>query len=398
MKNCIILLASLLAFASCASSRYALVVENNSAIAREAEIIEVELDRAEDYIVLDAEGAEVSSQVTYQGNLIFPVTIDANSSQKYTLRQGERREVDTIAVGRVYPEHYDDIGWENDKIGFRMYAPGAVADGLELYGYDIFTKRSKTPVLDILYSTQFDPEYKKLRQKYNAAKAKQGQIITNAISYHMDHGLGMDYYKVGPTLGCGALAIHDSEGFHYPTYYTSFEVLDEGGLRYTFKVGYDPVVIDGEKIVETRIITLDAGSHFNKVYVEYNNLTKSKDVVAGLVLRDTGKLTALGDNYVAYAERRNAYGWQTYNGIIFAKKRPTRLNLFDAEDKKAHGGAYGYAQIESEYTPGQGVEYYMGAGWNRWGFPTPQSWFDFMEVQAEAKLHPLKYSIKAKMW
>ncbi len=394
MKRYFILSLVLLGLTACGVGEYSLIVENPSTVARDAEIIEIEVEGAADLIVLNAAGEQIPSQLTYQGNLIFPVTIAASASQTYTLTKGERAPVETIATGRIYTERLDDIGWENDKIGFRMYSEAAFADGSAFNGYDVFTKRTAAPVLDHLYSVQFDPEYRALRNKFSAEKSKQGPILTNAISFHLDHGLGMDYYAVGPTLGCGTMALLDDEGMHYPTCYTSFEVLDEGGLRFTFKVGYDPVEIGGETITESRIITLDAGSAFNKVAVSYENLSRPTAVVAALSLRDSGEVSAQGANYVAYAEPMHDYGWQTYTGVIFPQPVQTQHRLFDKAERKAHGGACGYMQAVSTYTPGTAIEYYCGAGWNRWGFPTPESWFEFMEAQAAAKLTPLTSRLK----
>jgi hypothetical protein len=45
---------------------------------------------------------------------------------------------------------------------------------------------------------------RKLRQRGENDLADD---VYNAISYHVDHGNGMDCYKVGPTLGAGTNAL-----------------------------------------------------------------------------------------------------------------------------------------------------------------------------------------------
>lgn len=394
MKHYHILSVLLLFLASCGAKEHTLTVENRADFAREGEMIEVEIDNADQLIVLDAGGVECPSQVTYQGNLIFQVDIAANATNKYKLVKGQRAALPTIATGRVYPEHYDDIAWENDKIGFRIFTKGAEADGSKLYGYDVFTKRAEFPVLDILYALQYDREYGSRINKLKNEDPKNRTILSSSITYHIDHGLGMDYYAVGPTLGCGTAALCTDEGMHYPTYYTSYEVLDAGGLRFTFKVGFDPVLIDGDMVEESRIITLDAGSHFNHVEVEYKNLSKPTEVVAGLVMRDQGENSVVAERYVAYAEPVHIYGWQTYNAILFNEHFTSSRMNFDDEQRKAHGGAYGYLLAEGECTPSQSISYYTGAGWNRWGFETPESWFEYVEQQSAAKQLPLVLSLK----
>ena len=58
------------------------------------------------------------------------------------------------------------------------------------FGYDIWTKCVPHKVLDRRY---YDDK-------------------VNKISFHVDHGEGMDVYAVGPTLGGGTAALLDSVG------------------------------------------------------------------------------------------------------------------------------------------------------------------------------------------
>ena len=76
------------------------------------------------------------------------------------------------------------MAWENDYAAYRAYGPAFGASGGAAYGYDVFTKSTTRPVVPERY-------FKELVQK---------------VSYHTDHGDGMDVYDVGPTLGGGATA------------------------------------------------------------------------------------------------------------------------------------------------------------------------------------------------
>lgn len=370
-----------------------MIVENSSSIDRVDEIIEIEIDNAEAFAIFDASDKEIPSQITYQGKLIFPATVAAQSESHYTLRRVERSPIDTIATGRMHPERLNDIAWESDKIGFRVYAKRAGAHGAKFYGYDIFTKRGNDPVLDHLYAIENDPHDRALVIELRKTNAQAAKTLSDAISYHIDHGQGMDYYTVGPTLGCGTAALLHQGQTIYPTYYDSYEILDQGGLRFTFKLTFDPVQIGDDMVVEERIITLDAGSHFNRIEVNYLNLTTPTAAIAGLVLHDAEPVHQILEGSIAYAEPVHIYGWQTYNAVLFPESFNPQLDLFDAERQAGHSGAFGHLQACGTIEPNSPLIYYMGAGWNRWGFASPQQWFDYV-AEAEGRYRePLTYRV-----
>ncbi len=380
---------------SCAGESHTVIVENISSVAREGEIIEISIDGAESFAVFNSLGEEIPSQVTYEGNLIFPATVEARGKSRYTLHQAEPSPIETIATGAIRPERIDDIAWENDRIGYRVYSKKAGRGGAKLYGYDIFTKRGDAPVLDLLYAVENDPHDRALvTQLRKSGETKAAQTLSDAISYHIDHGLGMDYYTVGPTLGCGTAALVQGGETIYPTYFSEYEILDEGGLRFSFKLIFDPVDIGGDMVVEERIITLDAGTHFNKVEVNYRSLTKPSEVIVGLVLHDMGEEHQMKGQSIAYAEPTHIYGWQTYNAVIFPEDMDAELYLFGSESREKHGGAYGHLQAKGIVEPNEPLVYHMGAGWNRWRFESAQDWFEYVASQEVALTTPLRYTIK----
>ncbi len=394
MKRYLIFCIVLLSLASCREEEYSLIVENPSSVDRVSEIIEIELEEAEAFAVYDDADVELPSQLTYNGKLIFPATVAAKSKSSYVLKRAERSSIDTLTKGRVYPERLDDIAWESDKIGFRAYGKRAGAHGAKFYGYDVFTKRGERPVLDHLYAVENDPHDRALVIELRKSDPKAAQTLSDAISYHIDHGLGMDYYVVGPTLGCGTAAlIHDGENL-YPLYYDKCEILDNGGLRFTMKLTFDAVQVGEDMVVEERIITLDAGQHFNHIEINYQGLTQPCDVVVGLSLRDVAEQHQIKSGSIAYAEPVHTFGWQTYTAAIFPEQMTPSLNLFDEEQMAAHSGAFGHLQTIGEVQPNEPFIYYAGAGWNRWGFDAPQQWFDYVAEQETVKHNPLTYTLK----
>ena len=90
--------------------------------------------------------------------------------------------------------------------------------------------------------------------------------LASYVDYHRDHGYGMDAYTVGPTMGAGVPALMEGKAFVYPLCYKEVEILDMGPLRFSARMVFAPVQIGQDKdVVETRVITLDKGTHLNKL-------------------------------------------------------------------------------------------------------------------------------------
>ena len=108
------------------------------------------------------------------------------------------------------------------------------------------------------------PAVEKLRRE----NRQRGDSLYRTISYHNDHGQGMDLDKVGATLGCGTPALMDADGnLVYPYCFKDYEVLDNGPLRTTVLLGYEKKAFNGDSITEHRIVSLDKGSNFNRCTV-----------------------------------------------------------------------------------------------------------------------------------
>ena len=102
---------------------------------------------------------------------------------------------------------------------------------------------------------------------------KAASELYRSVSYHVDHGNGMDCYAVGPTLGGGTAALFPDSTIVYPYCYKDCEILDNGPLRFTAKLVYNPLVVKGDSsVIETRIISLDKGAQLNKTVVSFDNL------------------------------------------------------------------------------------------------------------------------------
>ena len=127
-----------------------------------------------------------------------------------------------------------------------------------------------------------------------AALAKQIKVLqaeSNEVdiltSFHLDHGNGLDPYRVGATLGLGAPSLMVGKNQVLPYCYKDYRILDNGPLRFTVELTYNPSTVgDMKNVVEHRIISLDKGSNFNKMTVWYDGLTHATDFATGFPIHE----------------------------------------------------------------------------------------------------------------
>lgn len=409
MKKMLILFAAALAgLTACADSKptMTVTVTNHLPLEWTGEMVEVPMsDVAErlkladtaQIIVLDADGQQVPYQVTYDEKVIFPVTVGANGASTYTIQPGTPHPFNVIACGKYYPERLDDVAWENDLAGYRAYGPALQARNERGFGYDIFTKRGTAePVLEGMYAEELNQEKRAKIAELRKTDPKAAAELSRAISYHIDHGYGMDCYAVGPTLGGGTAALMDGDTILYPYCYRTQEILDNGPLRFTVRLEFNPLVVRGDSnVVETRIISLDAGSYLNKTTVAYTNLKEAMTVATGLVLREPdGDVTADAANgYIAYADPttdRSGANGKIFVGAAFpAQVKEAKAVLFAEEEKKQRGGADGHVLAVSEYEPGSEYTYYWGSAWSKAAVKTADAWKQYLAEYAQKLRTPL---------
>lgn len=316
------------------------------------QLVEVARFPEGDFRLYDGSGREVAYQITHDGKLVFMSEAPAGASVKYSFKPGVPAPSDTVCYGRVFPERKDDLAWENDRAAYRAYGPALQASGERAYGYDIWTKSVDYPILEKRFHDD----------------------IVNKISFHVDHGNGMDVYAVGPTLGGGTSAIiAGTDSIVYPWCWQSAEILDNGPLRFSARLVYPPCVIDGDTIIEKRLITLDAGSWLNKTTVSYEGLDGDLRPAAGIVVHDSNpEGFRIDGNIVSYCDlTQNPDGdnGEIYVGLISTEMPgsgylPLRQNA---------GDAIGHVMLIGK--PGQqSFTYYWGSGWSKGGVKDFNAW------------------------
>lgn len=298
---------------------------------------------------------EIPYQLIYNKNnkpesIIFQATVKASNSVVYTLIKGNPAPVKPKTYGRQIPERKDDFAWENDLAAYRMYGP-ALANENPSNGVDIWLKRTSELVVDKRYNDE----------------------LKNGKSYHIDHGDGLDCYKVGHTLGAGGIAPFSNNKLWVGNFYNSFKIHENGPLRTVFSLTYNNVKIENEEYKQIITITTDAGSMLNKAVVTYEGLNKPIKLAGGIFLHDGKGVIAENpsNGYIAYAENATSdaglSSGRNYIGVYVPNK-----SVSTGKDNE-------HLLILSDYTPGESFTYYFGGGWSKWGYPTDKDWFDAME-------------------
>ena len=401
------LLALLAACGPKQSTDFTVTVTNDLSFDR-AEMVEVPISEVakkvqlideEQYIVLDAEGNQVAYQITYDDNLLFPVNVKAGDKAVYTVAVGEPIEAEPLVYGRHYPERVDDIAWENDRTAYRAYGPALQAKGERAFGYDAWVKRVPGLVVEQRYANELNPdtqaEIARLRKERKYDEANE---LYHSVSYHVDHGNGLDCYKVGPTLGCGTAALMQGDAILYPYCWKEYEILENGPLRFTVKLTYNPLVVGKDTVIETRTISLAQGSQLNKTVVSYAGLTKAAPVATGLVIHPESPTAYVleGDKgYIAYADLTDNVN--NGNGIIYVgavmSENVTEAKAQMFSDKEAkERGASGHVLAISNYKPETEYTYYWGSGWSKYGFDSMEAWTDYLDRYAQSVRNPLVVS------
>lgn len=379
MKKIEFILVSVFLMTACSKEHLIKIqVTNPISIDRSGEMVELSwvqisenlgLKQGEQFVILDSTSSPIPYQLIKAGgqsvqSVIFPVTIQAGKSIRYTLKKGIPEKYSAQTFGRLVPERKDDFAWENNRIAFRMYGPALEATGEISNGIDLWVKKTDNLVIDKWYKDD----------------------LAGVASYHKDHGEGLDCYKVGRTLGAGAAAPFVNDSLWLGNNFISYEILDNGPLRTTFRLTYAPFNVNGHFVTETRTISLDANSQMNKIVEHFETDTTGFTLAFAIVTRpEEGgiKLFSASDavmGYMAYAEPETENG-RVFSGVVSA------TNFTNEIEASNHLLALG------KYTTGTDYTYFAGGGWSQSKFSQPDDWFQYVESFALAVQHPLTLTL-----
>ena len=364
------------------TTRHSIEISNPLDIDRENEVTAISLAEIRNvvgyssFVITERNGKEVPYQITHDSLVVFPVTIEAGATITYDIEKGKPASVDTIACGNFYAQRKDDFAWENDKAAYRAYGAALQASGERAFGYDVWTKSVAHPVV---------------AKRYREAFAK----IAN---FHEDNGDGMDVYTVGPTLGAGTAALIDSHGvIVFPWCFESYEILDNGPLRFCVRLNYPPSTFGKDSLVrESRVITLDAGEFLNRTEVIYDGLSEQATVAPGIVLHRHNPDGYLLDNeksFMAYADLTDNPDGQ--NGIIYVGVvAPQADTVALSPMVQPEGDGVAHLLAKGAYHPGTTYTYYWGSGWSKGFMPDWQQWTSYLGDFKKRIENPLKAHAK----
>lgn len=415
MKKALLTLTTLmLALCMQAADKVTLTVQNSLSTSRPFEVVETDAQivkkklGTDTFIVTDADGKEISSQITHDGKLLFQASVGAKGKSVYYAIAGTPKEYAKQAAGRLFHERGTEFGWENDRIAYRIYGGGAAV------GYDIFNKSTSDLMLDYWYKSEMSKEMRAMTDDLKKrGYANLAEEVYNAYCYHIDHGKGMDCYTVGPTLGAGANALVCQDGsLCMPKCYQKYEILDEGPLRFAVKLIYPEVEYEGQKVTETRIISIDAGSQFCKATVSYAGLSTAPQIASGIVIHKQNPNAYVFNKesgYIAYEDLGDVgtYSYlpkrfheelgrqmgKIYVGTIY----PSAVKEMKFEAKE-NGTAIGHAiAIAPLNTKTSSLTYYFGTGWSKnpnTGFNSLTDWEAHISKASKCIKTPMKVSVK----
>jgi pectinesterase len=270
---------------------------------------------------------------------------------------------------RVFIRHdepRDDIAWESDRIAFRIYGEGLkkTSSAMSSNGIDVWPKSVHALVVEKWYTKGHD-------------------------AYHIDTGEGADFFDVGETLGAGGTAIWKDSLFRADNF-KAWKVIANGPIRAIFELRYDPWKGAGLSVSEVKRVTIDAGQNLYKSESFFKSANGADIPYAiGLVKRPGMRGTESAEKKWAWvsgwgpvAPKNGGHG-ELGTAVLIPKDR-----LTDWKEIKDH-----YLAISSAKS-GAGMVHYIGAGWTASGdFPTPQSWWAYLDSYADKLASPIKVTL-----
>lgn len=358
-----------------------ITVKNNLDFERTFEIVEIKksllkIDDLSSVGIKDLKSGElqVTQLVDTDGDgvmdeLLFQPKIASNSKIDFeviTISESEKPKSENLCYSRFVPERTDDYAWENDKVAFRVYGPNAqyrFENGLPeptlSSGVDAWLKRVKYPIINKWYKKYTD---------------KTG-------SYHEDTGEGLDNFHVGASRGVGGMAIKVDSTYYFSKNYTKWRTITTGPLRTSFYLEYEDWDAAGNKIKESKTISLDLGSNFSKFST---NIEGTNQISAGLTLHEKdGEVTgSLENGWVSY--------WQPHadselgTAIIADRNTFFGFEKYDVETKDL-SNAYAHLKVNNN-----NVVYYAGFGWLKSNqFKNKQDWEKYLNDFSKKINNPL---------
>ena len=305
--------------------------------------------------------------------LLFQPTIKASSEKEFEIVPAAITSAskNINCYSRFVPERTDDYAWENNKVAFRTYGPVAqkmvedkIAGGTLTSGIDAWLKRVDYPIINKWYE----------------------KTVSGTGSYHKDTGEGLDNFQVGPIRGIGGIAVKVDGKYYFSKNFISWKTITTGPIRTSFILTYADWDAKGNKITESKLISLDYGSYLSRFEI---HITGTKTIAAGLTLHD--KKGTIGTNIKE--------GWLSHwepiddseigMGLVAPKNTLISFDN-DVSSEKDLSNLYGNLKVKDKK-----ALYFAGFGWKKGSpFQTKAEWEKYLSSFAEKINNPLAVKVK----
>jgi len=305
--------------------------------------------------------------------LLFQPKISASSKKEFEIVAASNKSAtkNINCYSRFVPERTDDYAWENNKVAFRTYGPVAqkmvedkIAGGTLTSGIDAWLKKVEYPIINKWYE----------------------KTVSGTGSYHKDTGEGLDNFQVGPSRGIGGIAVNANGKYYFSKNFISWKTITTGPIRTSFILTYADWDANGNKITESKLISLDYGSYLSRFEI---HIKGTKSIAAGLTLHD--KKGTIGTNIKE--------GWLSHwepiddseigMGLVAPKNTLLSFDNHVTEEKDL-SNLYGNIKVKDNK-----AVYFAGFGWKKGTpFQTKAEWEKYLSSFAEKINNPLVVKVK----
>ncbi|WP_370979340.1 DUF4861 family protein [Agaribacterium sp. ZY112] len=270
----------------------------------------------------------------------------------------------SVLFARHVPERSDDFAWENDLVAFRAYGP-ALRQGAENAGTDCWLKRVNYPIINKWYQ----------------------QALEQGLSYHQDHGEGLDNYHVGASLGCGASALWLKGKAEPLETWTHWSDLQIGQQQLSFVLHYQRE-INGKLYQEQKTISLRPGVRLFRVQSQFlidGKPASNLALVTGLSTHYGKAEVKIGkdNNWLATWEELDGSGLGT--GIVLGKNNSSEKPKAKALTQALTSDVNDPQALLLSQTDEHGrFEYFAGYGWQKAEQITnKEQWLNYLKQFSE---------------
>jgi hypothetical protein len=293
--------------------------------------------------------------------LIFQADFGPGQAQVFNISESNGvSEVNVVerTNAMFVPQRKDDFAWENDRIAFRVYGPELLRTELNSSGIDVWVKRVKYPVMEKMYSKGHD-------------------------YYHSDNGEASDFYTVGESLGCGGLgAWHDNKLYRSENF-TSWKIIANGPIRSVFELTYNPWQVGDEPSGETKRISLDLGSNFNRIESRFDADVNNPVLAVGIVKSANGGKAKFGPDKTWLSYWQNADGGNGSIGCAVILPAGAARNESVTADN--------HNLLLGRLNDSGSIVYYAGACWSKTPeFDKQEEWLKCVQKKIQMIENPLK--------